>query len=99
MAWCAALNLADNNKGCNTLYFNRVASVICYDVLVAAYQAAPEGVLVMKQKIIVRKKQAAELRRMAEAAKEVERERKLLALADVWEEDAQRLEEALPFTK
>ena len=54
----------------------------------------------MKQTmVVVRERQTVELRRMAETAKEVERERKLLALADVWEEDAQRLEEALPFTK
>jgi hypothetical protein len=49
----------------------------------------------MKEAIIVRKKQAAELRRMAETAREAERERKLLVLADRWDEDARRLEETL----
>ena len=41
--------------------------------------------------IVVRKKQAAELRRMAETAKEVERGRKFLALADRWDEEARQL--------
>jgi hypothetical protein len=41
--------------------------------------------------IVVRKKQAAELRRMAETAKEVERQRKFLALADRWDEEARQL--------
>jgi hypothetical protein len=50
----------------------------------------------MKETIIVaRNKQAAELRRMAETAKEVERERKLAALADRWDEEARQLEDAL----
>jgi hypothetical protein len=43
----------------------------------------------------VRKKQAAELRRMAETTKEVERERKLRVLADKWDEEALQLEEIL----
>jgi hypothetical protein len=46
----------------------------------------------MKETMVVRKKQAAELRRMAETAKEVERERKLVALADKWDEEARQLE-------
>jgi hypothetical protein len=47
----------------------------------------------MKEATIVRQKQAAELRRMAKTTKEVEREKKLLALADAWDEEARRLEE------
>jgi hypothetical protein len=47
----------------------------------------------MRERIVVRKKQAAELRRMAKTAKEVERERKLVALADKWDEEARQLEE------
>jgi hypothetical protein len=49
----------------------------------------------MKQTIVVRKKQAAELRRMAETTNEVERERKLRILADRWDEEARHLEEML----
>jgi hypothetical protein len=48
----------------------------------AALPSRRQKVIVMKQSIIVRKKQAAELRRMAETTKEVERERKLRVLAD-----------------
>jgi hypothetical protein len=47
----------------------------------------------MKETMIVRKKQAAELRRMAETAREAERERKLLVLAERWDEEARHLEE------
>jgi hypothetical protein len=49
----------------------------------------------MRDAILVRRKQAAELRRMAETAKEVERERKLHHLADVRDEEARRLEDEL----
>jgi hypothetical protein len=49
----------------------------------------------MKEAIIASKKQAAVFRRMAETAKDVERERKLLVLADRSEEAARRLEETL----
>jgi hypothetical protein len=59
------------------------------------YQARRQKVFVMKQTIIVRTKQAAELRRMAETAKEVERERKLVALADRSDEEARQLEGTL----
>jgi hypothetical protein len=45
----------------------------------------------MKEVMIVRKKRAAQLRRMAETAQEVERQRKLLALADKWDEEAGQL--------
>jgi len=52
----------------------------------------------MKDATVVRKKaQAAEFRRMAERAKESERERKLLALAELLEDDAIRLEDALSY--
>jgi hypothetical protein len=47
----------------------------------------------MKDAILKRKKQAADFRRMAEMAKEVERERKLLLLADKWDEEARQLED------
>jgi hypothetical protein len=47
----------------------------------------------MREAIIVRKKLAADdLRRMAKTAKEAERERKLLFLADTWEDEARRIE-------
>jgi hypothetical protein len=45
------------------------------------------------KRIIERRTRAAELRRMAETASEAERERKLLALADRWEDEARELEE------
>jgi hypothetical protein len=48
---------------------------------------------VMKEAIIVRKRQAAELRRMAKTAREAEREGKLLVLAERWDEEARHLEE------
>jgi hypothetical protein len=47
----------------------------------------------MKEVMIVRKKRAAQLRRMAETAQEAERQRKLLALADKWDEEAGQLED------
>ena len=50
----------------------------------------------MKQTmVVVRERQTVDLRRMAEAAIEVERGRKLLALADKWDEEARQLEETL----
>jgi hypothetical protein len=61
----------------------------------AALPSRRQKVIVMKQSIIVRKKQAAELRRMAETTKEVERERKLRVLADKWDEEGLQLEEIL----
>jgi hypothetical protein len=80
----------------NALYFNRVTPVVYYGPYVAAVpRIRRQGVHVMKETMIVRKKQAAELRRMAETAREAERERKLLVLADRWDEDARRLEETL----
>jgi hypothetical protein len=49
----------------------------------------------MKEAIIIRKMQSADLRRMAETAKEAERERKLRILADMRDEETRRLEETL----
>jgi hypothetical protein len=47
----------------------------------------------MREAIALRKKfTAGDLRRMAETAKEPERERKLLFLADRWEDEASRTE-------
>ncbi len=39
----------------------------------------------MKETTIIRQKQAAGLRRLAKTTREAERERKILALADEWE--------------
>jgi hypothetical protein len=66
--------------------------MVCSDAQTAALLSG-QGVRIMKEAIIVRKKQAAELRRMAETAREAERERKLLVLAERWDEEARHLEE------
>ena len=56
-----------------------------------SYPAA-RGTHAVKERTIVRERQAAELRRLAKKTREAERERKLLALADEWE-GARQLEE------
>jgi hypothetical protein len=45
------------------------------------------------KRIAERRTRAAEFRRMAQIASEAERERKLLALADRWEDEARQLEQ------
>jgi hypothetical protein len=82
-------NVVDNAR---FQYFNRVTLMVCSDAQTAALLSG-QGVRIMKEAIIVRKKQAAELRRMAETAREAERERKLLVLAERWDEEARHLEE------
>jgi hypothetical protein len=62
-------------------------------LMLQSYQAV-RGINVMKEAAIVGQKQAAELRRMAKTTREAEREKKLLALADAWDEESRRLEEA-----
>jgi hypothetical protein len=62
-------------------------------LMLQSYQAA-KGINVMKEAAIVGQKQAAELRRIAKTTREAEREKKLLALADAWDEESRRLEEA-----
>ena len=69
-----------------------------HDLLCRSVAAVPTppGDAVMKEARVARiRNRAAELRRMAERAKEAERERKMRVLAEELEDDAARLEEAL----
>jgi hypothetical protein len=78
-----------DNRSCNALSFNCVTNLLCYDTYVAVAPESARGDH-MREAIALRKKfTAGDLRRMAETAKEPERERNL---ADRWEDEANRTE-------
>ena len=76
------------------LSFNCVTNLLCYDTYVAVAPGSARGEH-MREAIALRKKFTADdLRRMAETAREPEREGKLLFLADRWEDEASWTETA-----
>jgi len=83
-----------NQGGCKAVSFNRVTFMIYCDGRTAGVPGPPGDALMKDAKVGRLKDQAAEFRRMAERAKEAERERKLLWLATMLEDDATRLEDA-----